>query len=77
MVLKTFNLEADVYDKFSKLCKSYGMSMSRQVEAFMESFVAEEPIARKEYLEKLERIRRQKSIKIGTIEDFKKRYGIR
>ncbi|HJX05643.1 MAG TPA: hypothetical protein VJ461_02955 [Candidatus Nanoarchaeia archaeon] len=35
----------------------------------------EEPKAREEYLDKLERIRKQKAISIGNLEGFKKRYG--
>lgn len=76
MVLKTFNVQAEVYDKFSRCCKSVGMSMSKQIELFMERFIEEEPVARKEYLEKLEKIRRGKFTRVGTIEDFRKLYGL-
>jgi hypothetical protein len=33
-----------------------------------------EPIAKKEYLKRLVKIRKEKSIKIGTVEDLRKRY---
>ena len=35
MVLKTFNLEGNVYDKFSRFCKGNGISMSKRVEGFI------------------------------------------
>lgn len=74
MVLKTFNVADETYSKFASICKSNGMSMSKQVDLFMESFVKEEPIARKEYLEKLSKIRAKSSLRVGSLEDFKKRY---
>ncbi|MEK6816684.1 MAG: hypothetical protein AABY09_03660 [Nanoarchaeota archaeon] len=73
MALKTFNVEEAVYRKFSGFCKEHGMSMSRQVQMFMETVVSEEPEAKKKYLEKLERIRKGKFLKIDSIA---KRYGI-
>ena len=76
MVLKTFNVNEDVYNKFSNFCKEFGISMSKQVEFFMRSIVEEEPEAKKEYLKKLDRIRKQKTIHIGSLEDFRRRYGI-
>ncbi|MBS3098414.1 hypothetical protein J4209_06490 [Candidatus Woesearchaeota archaeon] len=76
MVLKTFNVEEDVYKKFSSFCKGNGISMSKQIDFFMKSIVEEEPEAKKEYLKKLDRIRNQKTIHIGSLENFKKRYGI-
>ena len=76
MVLKTFNVQEDVYKKFSDFCKGNGIIMSKQIDFFMRSIVEEEPEARKEYLKKLDRIRKQKTIHIGSLENFKKRYGI-
>ncbi|MDP2750805.1 MAG: hypothetical protein Q8O89_08295 [Nanoarchaeota archaeon] len=74
MVLKTFSVQEDVYNKFSKFCKENGVNMSKQVEMFMGSMVEEEPEAKRAYLEKLERIRQQKDIHIGSLGDLKKRY---
>ena len=71
MVLKTFNLNEAVYKKFSDFCKENGISMSKQVEIFIEAQMAEEPKVRQEYLQKLEVIRKGKFIKV---DDFKKRY---
>lgn len=73
MVLKTFNVEEDVYKKFSDFCKGHGVSMSKQVELFMESIIEEEPEAKKEYLQKLERIRKGKFIRVKNFAD---RYGL-
>ena len=57
MVLKTFNVEKEAYDKFSSFCKEHGISMSKQVDLFIKLQIEEEPEAKKEYLEKLGRIR--------------------
>ena len=77
MALKTFNVESDTYSKFSQFCKESGLSMSKQIDFFMKSVVEEDPEAKKEYLEKLNRIRKQKSIHVGGLEDFKRKYGIK
>ena len=73
MVLKTFNVQEETYKKFSGFCKGHGVSMSKQVELFMESMVEEEPEAKQEYLEKLERIRKGKFIRVKSIADM---YGL-
>lgn len=73
MVLKTFNLDEAVYAKFSHLCKNHGISMSKQVQIFMESQMEEEPEAKREYLQRLERIRKGKFVKV---ENFAKRYSL-
>lgn len=73
MVLKTFNLEDETYKKFSEYCKENGLSMSKQVDTFIKSQVEEKPKVRKEYLEKLERIRKGKFIRVDS---FSKRYGL-
>ena len=75
MALKTFNLNEEVYKKFSSFCKEHGISMSRQIELFIESQLETEPEAKKEYLKKLERIRKQKILHIGSLENFKKKYN--
>ena len=71
----TFNINPEVYKKFSNICKSNGISMSKQVEVFIKAQLEEKPKVRKEYLEKLERIRKGNFIKIGSFEDFEKRYA--
>ncbi|MCK4327445.1 MAG: hypothetical protein KAW41_03110 [Candidatus Diapherotrites archaeon] len=72
MVLKTFNVEESVYLKFSQFCKEHGISMSKQVSMFMESMIEKEPEAKKEYLKKLDRIKKGEFI---TVKNFTERYG--
>ena len=69
MTLKTFNVEEDTYRKFSDFCKGNGISMSKQIDFFMKSVVEEEPEVKKEYLKKLERIRKGRFIRIKSIAD--------
>lgn len=76
MVLKTFNVQEAVYRRFSDFCKGHGVSMSKQVEMFMESILEEEPEAKKEYLKKLERIRKGKFHKYDSITEFEKAIGL-
>jgi len=71
MALKTFNLDEGVYRKFSGFCKENGISMSKQVEIFIEAQIEENPKIREEYLRKLELVRIGKFVKV---DDFKKRY---
>ena len=73
MAIKTFNVDENIYAKFSQFCKEHGISMSRQVQLFMESQIEEEPEAKKEYLEKLERIRKGRFVRIQS---FSQRYGL-
>lgn len=40
MALKTFNLDAEVYEIFSKHCKENGISMSRKIENFIKEEIA-------------------------------------
>ncbi len=72
MVLKTFNVDEETYNEFSAMCKSHGMSMSKQIQMFMESIVSQEPKAKQEYLEKLNEIRKGKFV---SVNDFSERYG--
>jgi antitoxin component of RelBE/YafQ-DinJ toxin-antitoxin module len=75
MVIKTFNLEEEVYKKFSDFCKENGLSMSKQVNIFIKAQIEVKPKVREEYLAKLDNIRKGRFIKVGSIEDFKKRYA--
>ena len=75
MVLKTFNLEEGTYKKFSDFCKQNGISMSKQIDIFIKSQLEEKPKVRAEYLARLDSIRKGKFIKVGSIEDFNKRYA--
>jgi hypothetical protein len=75
MVLKTFNLEESVYQKYAEFCKENGISMSNQINTFIRSQVETAPKVRQEYLRKLDRIRKGKFIKVGSSQDFEKRYN--
>ena len=75
MVIKTFNLEEDVYKKFADFCKENGLSMSKQVNIFIKAQIELKPKVREEYLQKLDAIKKGRFIKVGNIEDFKKRYA--
>jgi len=74
MVLKTFNLDEVVYRNFAQFCKENGISMSKQINIFLKAQIESEPKVRKEYLKKLELIRKGRFINIGTHENFEKRY---
>ncbi len=70
MVLKTFNLDEETYKKFSKFCKENGLSMSKQVNFFIEAQMTEEPEVREEYLKKLDRIRKGKFIRVENLNEI-------
>ncbi len=74
MVLKTFNVEESIYEKYSQFCKENGISMSNQINTFIKAQVETEPKVREEYLKKLDAIRKAEFIKIGAYKDFEKRY---
>jgi len=74
MVLKTFNLDEEIYKRFSEFCGEHGISMSKQVNIFLEAQLEENPKVRQGYLEKLENIRKGKFIKVGSVKNLKKRY---
>ncbi len=65
-------------DRILNIVKAkFGLKNKSDAVAFIaktyeESFL--EPELRPEYIQKLEKIRKGKHIKIGTVEDFKKRY---
>ena len=73
MVLRTFNVHEKVHKKSSHFCKGYGLSMNKQMEMFMVSVIGEEPIAKQEYLKKLERIRKGEFI---SVKSFAGKYGL-
>ncbi|MGD9275678.1 MAG: hypothetical protein PVJ67_00735 [Candidatus Pacearchaeota archaeon] len=73
MVLKTFNLDEEVYKKFSEFCREHGMSMSKQINIFICSQLEEKPKIREAYLKKLDSIRKGKFIRV---DNFSKKYGL-
>lgn len=46
MVLKTFNIDAEVYDAYSKHCKKEGISMSKRIEGFIKTEVEKSKITK-------------------------------
>jgi len=75
MAIKTFNLDEDVYNQFSEFCRENGLSMSKQINIFIKAQIETKPKVREEYLRKLEVIRRGRFIKIGSMDNFEKRYS--
>ena len=73
MVLKTFNLDEHVYNKFSAFCKRYGISMSKQIELFIRSQIEDEPEVKKGYLKRLERLRKGNFIRVNN---FAEEFGL-
>ena len=73
MVLKTFNVDKNVYARFSSFCKSHGISMSKQVNMFMKAQIEQEPEAKRDYLEKLDKIRTGSFFQVN---DFSREYGL-
>ena len=74
MVLKTFNLDEDTYKRFSDFCKENGISMSKQINIFIETQVEEKPEVRKEYIKKLEALRKGKYSKtFSSIGELRKK----
>ena len=75
MVLKTFNVDEGIHAKFSQFCKEHGISMSKQIELYMESQIGDEFDNRKvkpSYLKKLAKIREGKYHKFNTIAELRK-----
>ena len=73
MAIKTFSVDEEVYTRFSSFCNEMGVSMSKQVELFMRAQTESDPKTKKEYLEKLDRIRKGKFL---LVTDFAAKYGL-
>ncbi len=71
MAIKTFNVDEEVYGRFSEFCKAHGISMSRQVELFMESQIGKKDVNPK-YLKKLNKIKKEKYQKFNTVAELRK-----
>ena len=56
--------------------KDKSQAINKMAEEF-KRFVRIEPEVRPEYIRKLKRIQRQKRIRIGTMGDFRKRFGLK
>jgi len=73
MAIKTFSINEEVYAHFSSFCNEMGVSMSKQVELFMRAQTESDPKVKKEYLEKLDKIRQGKFL---VIKEFAAKYGL-
>jgi len=73
MVLKTFNVNEKTYIKFKELCQEQGMSMSKQIEQFMAYVIEVEPKAKKDYVKKLNKIRKGNFVQVKS---FSQRYDL-
>jgi len=60
VVLKTFNLDEKVYKEFSKFCKENGISMSKQVNIFIQAQMAGKAGDRDKLLDQLKKMRELK-----------------
>ena len=75
----------DIDEKANKVLNhlkaEYGLKDKSQAINLMaeefKRFVRIEPEVRPEYIEKLKRIQKGRHIKVGSIKDFKKRYGLK
>jgi len=73
MGVKSFSISDDIYEKYSSECKRLGLNMSKQIENFMKFQIKEEFKIREEYIEKINRIRKEKFKPVG---DFEKQLDI-
>ncbi len=69
MSVKSFSISDYVYEKYSTECKRLGLNMSKQIENFMKFQLEEEFALREEYIEKIEKIRKEK---FRQVADFDK-----
>ncbi|RLE46788.1 hypothetical protein DRJ22_01055 [Candidatus Woesearchaeota archaeon] len=58
MVLKTFNIDKKIYTEYSTFCREHGISMSKQIELFMQTMLEEDLDKHKEHMEKLDRMKK-------------------
>ncbi len=73
MVLKTFNLDEEIYNKFSEYCKENGISMSKQINFFIKSQIDSEfSQIKKSYLNKLREIEKEKGIPFKNMDELRK-----
>ena len=73
MGVKSFSISDTVYEKYSSECKRLGLNMSKQIENFMIFQLEEEFVVREEYIEKLNKIRKEK---FRPVTDFDRHFAI-
>jgi len=81
MVKAIVDIDEEANKILNHLKAEYGLKDKSQAINLMaeefKRFVRIEPEVRPEYIEKLKRIQKGKHIKIGPIQDFRRRYGLR
>ena len=80
MVKAIIDIEKEANRVLNVLKAEYGLkdkseAINKMAHNF-KKFVKIEPEIRPEYIKKLKRIQKQKTIKIGTMKDFRKRFGL-
>lgn len=81
MVKAIVDIDEEANKVLNVLKAEYGLkdksqAINRMAKEF-KRFVKVEPEVRPEYIRKLMKIHKQKSIRIGSINDFRKRYGLK
>lgn len=81
MVKAIIDIDKETNKLLNLLKAEYGLkdksqAINRMAEEF-KRFVRVEPEVRPEYIRKLKRIQKQKRIRIGSLSDFRKRYGLK
>jgi len=81
MVKAIVDIDEEANKLLNHLKAEYGLKDKSQAINIMakefKRFVRIEPEIRPEYIEKLKKIQKGKHIKIGSIKDFRKRYGLK
>lgn len=81
MVKAIVNIDESTNKVLNHLKAEYGLKdKSQAINLMAKEFkrvVRIEPEVRPEYIEKLKRIQKGKHIKVGSVEDFRKRFGLK
>ncbi len=80
MVQAIIKIDDDTNRVLNIIKAKYGLKdKSQAIEVMAEQYKEEvlEPELRPEYIEKAKKIMKEKPIKVGNIENFRKRYGIK
>jgi Protein of unknown function (DUF2683) len=79
MVQAIINIEDRTNKILSVIKAKYGLKDESEAINFIVAEYEEEmlePELKPEYIEKLKKIEKQKTVEVGTIENFRKRYGL-
>ena len=73
MSIKSFSISDNVYEKYSSECKRLGLNMSKEIENFMKFQLEEEFTVREEYIEKIDKLRKER---FRPVPDFDRHFEI-